>query len=61
LTPIDVPTLGPVLPEIRGFFGVSEPGAGLFVTLSAVPGVVPAPAVSAAGAAVVLAVTARYR
>ena len=47
LTPMDVPLISPVLPEIAGVFGVSEATAGLFVTLYALPGILLAPAIGA--------------
>ncbi len=47
MTPMDVPLISPVLPEIQAVFGVSEPRAGLFITVYALPGIVLAPVVGA--------------
>ena len=47
MTPMDVPLISPVLPEIGAAFGVSESRAGLFVTLYALPGIILAPAIGA--------------
>jgi ACDE family multidrug resistance protein len=45
VTPMDVPLVSPVLPEIQAAFGVSASRAGLFVTAYALPGMVLAPLV----------------
>jgi MFS family permease len=45
MTPLDVPLISPVLPEIGTVFGVSAPRAGLFVTLYALPGILLAPVI----------------
>jgi MFS family permease len=47
VTPMDVPLVSPLLPEIQAVFGVSPSRAGLFVTLYALPGIVVAPVVGA--------------
>jgi MFS family permease len=47
LTPMDVPMLGPVLPEIGTAFEIAPSRVGLLVTLYALPGIVVAPAVGA--------------
>lgn len=43
ITPMDVPLLSPVLPEIQAVFGISESRAGLLITVYAIPGIVLAP------------------
>lgn len=47
MTPLDVPLISPVLPEIGNVFGVSASRAGLFITLYALPGILVAPFVGA--------------
>jgi hypothetical protein len=47
VTPMDVPLVSPLLPEIQAVFGVSESHAGLLITLYAVPGIVLAPVIGA--------------
>ena len=45
MTPMDVPLISPVLPEIQAVFGISESRAGLLITVYALPGIVLAPVV----------------
>lgn len=47
MTPMDVPLISPVLPEIGSVFGVSASRAGLFITLYALPGILLAPFIGA--------------
>jgi len=47
MTPMDVPMISPVLPEVQSVFGVSESRAGLLITLYALPGIVLAPVIGA--------------
>ncbi|WP_152041150.1 MFS transporter [Salinigranum salinum] len=47
MTPMDVPLISPVLPEIGILFGVSASRAGLFITLYALPGILLAPFIGA--------------
>lgn len=47
MTPMDVPLISPVLPEIGTVFGVSASQAGLFITLYALPGILLAPFIGA--------------
>lgn len=47
MTPMDVPLISPVLPEIGSVFGVSASRAGLFITLYAFPGILLAPGIGA--------------
>lgn len=47
MTPMDVPLISPVLPEIGTVFGVSASRAGLFITLYALPGILLAPFIGA--------------
>lgn len=47
MTPMDVPLISPVLPEIQAVFGISESRAGLLITVYAIPGIVLAPAIGA--------------
>jgi MFS family permease len=47
MTPMDVPLISPVLPEIQAVFGPSESRAGLLITVYALPGIVLAPVVGA--------------
>ncbi len=47
MTPMDVPLISPVLPEIQAVFGISESQAGLLITVYALPGIVLAPVVGA--------------
>jgi len=47
MTPMDVPLVSPVLPEIGAAFGVSESRAGLFLSLYALPGILLAPVIGA--------------
>ena len=47
MTPMDVPLISPVLPEIGAVFGVSASRAGLFITLYALPGILLAPFIGA--------------
>ncbi len=47
VTPMDVPLVSPLLPEIQAVFGVSESRAGLLITLYAVPGILLAPVIGA--------------
>ena len=47
VTPMDVPLVSPLLPEIQAVSGVSESHAGLLITLYAVPGIVLAPVIGA--------------
>jgi ACDE family multidrug resistance protein len=45
MTPMDVPLISPVLPEIQAVFGISESRAGLLITVYALPGIVLAPVI----------------
>lgn len=45
MTPMDVPLISPVLPEIQDFFGISESTAGLLITVYALPGILLAPVI----------------
>jgi ACDE family multidrug resistance protein len=47
MTPMDVPMISPVLPEVQSVFGVSESRAGLLITLYALPGIILAPVIGA--------------
>jgi ACDE family multidrug resistance protein len=47
MTPMDVPLISPVLPEIQAVFGISESRAGLLITVYALPGIVLAPVIGA--------------
>jgi MFS family permease len=47
MTPMDVPLISPVLPEVGTVFGVSASQAGLFITLYALPGILLAPFIGA--------------
>jgi MFS family permease len=47
MTPMDVPLISPVLPEIQAAFGISESRAGLLITVYALPGIVLAPVIGA--------------
>jgi MFS family permease len=47
MTPMDVPLVSPVLPEIGAVFGVAASQAGLFITLYALPGILLAPGIGA--------------
>lgn len=47
MTPMDVPLISPVLPEIQSVFGVSASRAGLFIPMYALPGILLAPLIGA--------------
>lgn len=45
MTPMDVPLVSPVLPEIQSVFGVPASRAGLFLTVYALPGILLGPVI----------------